>query len=357
MAKKEILFIVQYPEHTSPSQRFRFELYKEVLANNDYNVTIWPFFNKQEHSIIYKEGFFLFKVVAFIKGYCRRTIQLFKLNKFYTILILREAAPIGPPIFEWLYIKLLKKKVVYDFDDAIWIPKISENNKIAELFKNGNRVKKICKWAHKVSCGNEYLCNYAKQYNKNVIFNPTCVDAENKHNQFANHDVKRVTIGWTGSFSTLIYFEAIIPVLEKLQLKYSFDVKIICNKKPSFKLTNLQYIEWSEENEVSELATCQIGVMPLTNDEWSEGKSGFKLIQYLALKIPAVSSPVGVNKKIIEHGINGYLCNTQEEWYQKIELLLLDIDLRKQMGEVGRKKIVANYSLQSNTKNFLQLIQ
>ena len=95
--------------------------------------------------------------------------------------------------------------------------------------------------------------------------------------------------------------------------------------------------------------------MPLTNDEWSEGKCGFKLIQYLALEIPAVSSPVGVNKKIVEDGQNGLLCNTDEEWYSAIEKMILDPELRKQMGKNGRKKIVSSYSLLSNKQHFLGL--
>jgi glycosyltransferase involved in cell wall biosynthesis len=114
-------------------------------------------------------------------------------------------------------------------------------------------------------------------------------------------------------------------------------------------------VEWSPQNEVTELATCQIGIMPLTKDEWSEGKCGFKLIQYLALEIPAVSSAVGVNKKIIDDGVNGFLCDTEEQWYSAIEKLILDHDLRKRMGREGRKKIIQQYSLLSNGQNFLSL--
>ena len=120
-------------------------------------------------------------------------------------------------------------------------------------------------------------------------------------------------------------------------------------------MKNLSYVEWTEQNEVAELASCQIGLMPLTIDEWSEGKCGFKLIQYLSLGIPAVSSPVGVNKKIIEQGKNGFLCTNDAEWYNAIEKLILDSELRQKMGEEGRKKIVNEYSLLSNKENFLGL--
>jgi glycosyltransferase involved in cell wall biosynthesis len=292
---------------------------------------------------------------ATIKGYIGRLLLLFQVSKYDFIFLQREVAPLGPPIFEWLYIKLLRKKVIYDFDDAIWMASVSEQNSAAANFKNADKVKNICKWAYKVSCGNEYLCNYARQFNSNVVYNPTCVDIEKRHNVLANHDVERITIGWTGSFSTLKYLEIIEGAMKRLQEKYEFDIKIICNEKPSLNLKNVKYIKWSEENEVAELATCQIGLMPLTNDEWSEGKCGFKLIQYLALGMPAVSSPVGVNKIIIEDGINGFFANTADDWYNKIELLLLDAALRKKMGNAGRQKMINQYSLQSNMNNFLGL--
>jgi glycosyltransferase involved in cell wall biosynthesis len=353
--KKEILMVVQYPEKVSPGQRFRFELYKETLEKNGYLVTTKSFLDNNGYEIIHSFGNFLKKSIATIKGYFGRLVLLFQINQFDFIFLQREVAPLGPPVFEWIYIKLFHKKIIYDFDDAIWIASISEQNSAAANFKNADKVKNICKWAYKVSCGNEYLCNYARQYNSNVIYNPTCVDTEKRHNVLAIHEVEKITIGWTGSFSTLKYLEIVEPALKRLQDKYDFDIKIICNEKPSLDLKNVQFIKWSEENEVSALATCQIGLMPLTNDEWSEGKCGFKLIQYLSLGIPAVSSPVGVNKIIIEEGINGFFAISSDEWYCAIEKLILDQALRKKMGIAGRAKIIAQYSLQSNLNNFLSL--
>ncbi len=352
---KEILMIVQYPENVSPGQRFRFELYKDILKKHGFTVTTMPFLDQQGYNIIFQYGFIFKKFTATLKGIYRRFILTFKIKKYDFIFLQRGVAPIGPPLFEWIYIKMLRKKIIYDFDDAIWIPAVSKQNSLAGIFKNTGNVKKICKWAYKVSCGNEYLCNYARQYNSNVVYNPTCVDTDNRHNILADHDVDRITIGWTGSFSTIKYLDIVQPALKRLQTKYDFDIKIICNQPPSLDLANIRYIEWSEENEVSELASCQIGLMPLTNDELSEGKCGFKLIQYLALEIPAVSSLVGVNKKIIEEGINGYFANSDSEWYDAIEKLILNAPLRKKMGALGRNKIIEQYSLHSNENNFITL--
>ena len=353
--KKAVLFISQYPENVSPGQRFRFELYKQLMEENGFTITTQSFFDDKGYNIIHEPGFIVAKTIAVAKGIYKRFSLLRSINKYDYIFLQREAAPVGPPFFEWLYIKVFKKKLIYDFDDAIWRSQTPSENRLANILKYTSKVKRICKWAYKVSCGNDYLCNYAKNYSNQIVYNPTCVDTENRHNILANHNTERVEIGWTGSFSTLRYLDRIVPVLQQLQEQYDFDIKIICNENPGYDLKNLTYVEWSEDNEVSELATCHIGLMPLLMDEWCEGKCGFKLIQYLALGIPAVSSPVGVNNIIINHGTNGLLCYTDTEWYEAIEMLLLDKELRHKMGLAGREKVVKNYSLRSNSDVFISL--
>ncbi|MEO6719165.1 MAG: glycosyltransferase family 4 protein [Ferruginibacter sp.] len=352
---KKILVIVQYPENVSPGQRFRVELYKDLLIKNGFTVTTKPFFNEKGYKVIHRYGFLFAKIIVTIKGFARRFLLIFSLKKYDFIFLQREATPIGPPVFEWISVKLFSKKIIYDFDDAIWMPAFSRQNSLAAAFKNIGKVKNICKWSYKVSCGNEYLGNYAHQYNQQVVYNPTCVDTNLMHNILAVHDVERVTIGWTGSFSTVKYLDIVQSALRMLQEKHDFDIKIICNQRPDLNLKNIKYVEWNEANEVRELATCQIGLMPLADEEWSEGKCGFKLIQYLALEIPAVASPVGVNKKIIEEGVNGYFAKSDTEWFIAIEKLLLDATLRKRLGNAGRNKIIDRYSLQSNKQNFLNL--
>lgn len=353
--RKKILFVVQYPQKISPGQRFRFELYENLLSENNFEVATQSFFDQNAAKIMFKHGHFFKKFLASLKGLLRRTILIFTIHKYDFILLQREFTPFGPSFFEWYFMKILKKRIIYDFDDAIWIDHISDQNKLAAMVKNVDKVPKICTWAFKVSCGNQYLCKYAERYNKKVIYNPTCVDTETMHNIACDHYSEKVTIGWTGSFSTLKYIDTLIPVITRLQEKYDFNFKIICNQRPNLKIKNFQFVKWSPENEIIELATCQIGIMPLADDEWSKGKCGFKLIQYMALEIPAVASPVGVNSTIIDDGINGYLSNTENEWFNALEKLLNNPALRSKMGKKGREKIQAQYSLKSNATNFLSL--
>jgi len=354
--RKQILFIAQYSENISPGQRFRIEQYATLLTKYGFAFSFSSFLNPRNYDVNYKKGFVFLKAIALVKGFCKRLLLLFTLKKYDYIFIYREAAPVGPPVFEWLISKLFHKKIIYDFDDAIWMPyMITESSILTRLLKNKGKVKKICRWAYKVSCGNQYLCNYAKQYNSNVAYNPTCVDTKDRYNIFSNHNTQKVTVGWTGSFSTLNYLEDLGPVLQKLQEKYDFNVKVICNRPPALAVKNLQYVEWNSENEIAELASCHIGLMPLTDEEWSKGKCGFKLIQYMALEIAPVASPVGVNSIIVDNGVSGFLCSNEQEWYSAIEKLLTGAALRQQMGKEGRRKIVNQYSVESNEANFLGL--
>jgi glycosyltransferase involved in cell wall biosynthesis len=353
--RKKILVICRSPENLVPSQRFRIELYKKLLEQNGFDVTYRNFLDSKGHEIAYKFGGWYKKIIAILKGLIRRGLLVFEIRNYDYVFLLKAAAPLGPPILEWIYSKVMRAKIIYDFDDAIWIPHVSDQNRVPDFLKTTNKVKHICNWAYKVSCGNEYLCAYARQYNANVIYNPTCVDTDRQHNIIVNHLVERVTIGWTGSFSTLKYLDSIKPILKALQLKYDFDMKIICNRPPQLELNNVVYVEWTEENEITELASCQIGLMPLPDDEWAKGKCGFKLIQYMALGMPAVCSPAGVNKIIVENGVSGFICHTDDDWYNAIEQLLLDAALRQRMGQIGRKKIEDEYSLRSNSANFLSL--
>ncbi len=280
---------------------------------------------------------------------------------FYKIIFIhREAAPLGPPVFEWIFAKILRKKIIYDFDDAIWIPNTSEQNRMAAWLKCHWKVRWICRWSDKVSCGNEFLANYARRYNDNVVVNPTTIDTENLHNPafYQKSSNSLPVIGWTGTHSTLKYLEEIVPILKELELNFQFEFLVISNQAPDLiPLKNYKFVPWSKSTEIEDLIQFDIGIMPLTSDPWSEGKCGFKALQYMALEIPALVSAVGVNNTIVEHGNDGFICNSEDDWHRYLTILLEDRNLRKKMGHSGRKKVIENYSVSSNSGNFLSLFE
>jgi glycosyltransferase involved in cell wall biosynthesis len=271
------------------------------------------------------------------------------------VFIHREAAPIGPPVFEWIIAKILRKKIIYDFDDAIWLPNTSDSNNIVAGLKWHSKVGHICRWSYKISCGNPYLADYAKQFNENAIVNPTTIDTVLYHNRIKDQHTSGFTIGWTGTHSTIQYLDMIVPILQKLEQRYDFTFMVISNAPPAFELRSLKYLKWSKDSEIDDLLRFNIGIMPLTDDAWAKGKCGFKALQYMSLGIPAVVSPVGVNISIVDSGVNGMVCHDAIEWEAAIEKLITDRALTIRMGEEARKKIESHYSVISNSRNFISL--
>ncbi len=351
----KILFIVPYPHGEAPSQRFRFEQYYPALQQADIQYEITPFLDDKTWKILYKPGYKWAKIRGILGGFVRRKLLMFRVRKFDYVFLHREAAPIGPPIFEWFMAKVLGKKIIYDFDDAIWLPNTSDNNKMVAGLKWHHKVDSICKWAYKVSCGNEYLCDYARQFNSNVVLNPTTIDTEHHHNQIKDQHTDKVVIGWTGTHSTVDYLKGLVPVLQKLEMEFDFEFRVISNRAPDFELNSMVYVPWNKDTEITDLLAFNFGVMPLTDDKWAKGKCGFKALQYMSLGMPAVVSPVGVNVKIVTVGVDGFLCNTPTEWEEALRKLIIDENLRVKMGKAAREKIVAQFSVLSNSGNFLSL--
>ena len=352
---KKIYFIVPYPYQEAPSQRFRFEQYFDFLEANGFEVEIYPFINHSTWKTLYGEGKILKKALGILMSFVRRFALLFKLHKADYIFIHREAAHIGPPIFEWIIAKVLRRKYIYDFDDAIWLPNYSESNANFHRLKAYWKVRYCMEWASQITAGNAYLAEYARQYNQNVQIIPTTIDTENHHNIMTNQESPELTIGWTGTHTTMHYLDELVPVLKKLEQKYAFTFLVISNQSNDYDLKSLKFVKWDKQTEIEDLAKINIGVMPLKQDIWSEGKCGFKGLQYMALEIPTIMSPVGVNSTIVENGVNGFLAESHEEWYELLEKLIVDKQLRFQIGKGGKLRIDEVYSVLANQEKFLEL--
>lgn len=350
-----ILFLVPYPHGKAPSQRFRFEQYLPLLEQAGHSYHLAPFIDDATWAILYKPGHQVAKALGILGGFLRRLLLLFSVPGYDYVFIHREASPIGPPIFEWLISKVLGKKVVYDFDDAIWIPNTSEANKIVAGVKWHHKVGSICRWAYKISCGNAYLRNYAAQFNPNAVVNPTTIDTVNLHNQVKDqHRTGKLIIGWTGTHSTLKYLHQVVPVLQRLEQELDLEFRVISNQPPELPLRSLVFQPWRKETEIADLLTFHVGLMPLEDDPWAKGKCAFKALQYMALGVPAVVSPVGMNTEVVQDGVNGYVCATDAEWETALRRLH-DDHLRQQMGRAARATIEDHYSVTANRRNFLEL--
>jgi len=354
---KRIIFIAPYPKGQAPSQRFRFEQYLELLQKEQFEIQYHSFLNTRTWNTLYNKGSFFGKVIGILGSFWRRFILLFKIRRSDHVFIHREASMVGPPVFEWIIAKILRKKYIYDFDDAIWLPNYSKTNEKFHKLKAYGKVKRIIKWADSVTAGNSYLKKYAEQYNKNVQVLPTTIDLDNVHNIPTTQNDANINIGWTGTHTTLRYLTEIVPILEELEKEHRFTFTVISNKKPDIKLNSLRYIPWNKETEIEDLSKINIGLMPLEHNPWAEGKCGFKGLQYMALEIPAVISPVGVNKEIVDDNINGILCGSDEEWKEALTRLITNRILREKIGKKGRETVLLRYSTAANKQIYLNLFK
>ncbi|MDX2301629.1 MAG: glycosyltransferase family 4 protein [Microscillaceae bacterium] len=355
----KILFLFPYPSGTAASQRFRFEQYLDFLREEGIQVDLQAFIDEKTWRILYKPGHYLPKILGIIRGFLRRIKMLFRLGSYDFVFVHREASPLGPPVFEWLIARVLKKKLIFDFDDAIWLPNTTDSNALVARLKFHQKTAWISRYAHKVSVGNAYLGEYAAKVNpRGVVLNPTTIDTEHLHNRLRDQSkVEKTVIGWTGTHSTLKYLDDILPVLQELEARYAFDFLVISNRHPEFQLRSLVFKPWNKATEMDDLLLMHIGLMPLSDDIWAKGKCGFKALQYMALGIPALVSPVGVNTEIVEDGIQGFVCKDASDWKKAIIRLIEQPELRQTMGLRARQKIVDTYSVQSNRDNFRALFE
>ncbi|MFH1507286.1 MAG: glycosyltransferase family 4 protein, partial [Candidatus Omnitrophota bacterium] len=318
----KILFFSPYPRE-GPSNRFRVEQYLPYLKAEGIRYSFRPFFNSYSYKILYKKGFLLAKFFFFTIFSFRRMFDVFCSSGYDLVFIHREVFPLGS--FMESLLKVFSRKIVYDFDDAIFLPNVSDSNRLVESLKDVTKTEKIIKISNRIIAGNIFLRDYAIRFNNNVSILPTCIDTDKYRPVEEKKPGDSVVVGWIGSVTTLRYLDILSDVFLKLLEKYSgLKIMIVGGKRNRINSPRIVFKEWRLESEISDLQSFDIGIMPLDNDEWAKGKCAFKVIEYMAVGIPVVASAIGMNSEVIQDGINGFLASTQDEWFKKISLLIDD---------------------------------
>ena len=248
-------------------------------------------------------------------------------------------------------LKALRKKIIFDFDDAIMYTDPRRISRFTGRFRGIMEITDIA------VAGNEYLAEEAKKYCKRVEILTTPVDVE-KYSPGRPNDKKEIVIGWIGTKGNLFYLEALKPVFKKLAGKFpDISLSVICSDFPEFEGIKVNRRKWSVTDELEYLRELDIGLMPLTDDIWSRGKCGFKILQCFSVGVPVVASPVGINRDIIKHGVNGFLASSNEEWEARLSELIADSSLRKKMGLESRKTVAEKYALTDYIKKYVSLVE
>jgi len=350
----KVLIMVAHRPRRSPSQRYRFEQYLPYLESHGFEFTWSYLLDENDDKLFYGKGNLFKKAGILWKGYLKRLKDVKRFAQFDCLFIQREAFFLGTSLFE-KKASQSGKKVIFDFDDAIWLPDTSPGNKKWEWLKKPGKFYVNAALADIVIAGNSYLAAEANKVNKNVTIIPTTIDTS-KHMPAPKKNGSEIIIGWMGSLSTIKHFEELVLVLVKIKEKFS-HVKFKVIGDPSYVNRQLEIngIAWNEESEVREINSFDIGIMPLPDNEWTRGKCGLKALSYMSCEVPVVASSTGVNREIIQHNQNGLLANSEEEWFVCLQELIKEKTLREKLGKAGRVTVEEKYSVTANKEKYLRV--
>jgi glycosyltransferase involved in cell wall biosynthesis len=266
-----------------------------------------------------------------------------------------ELFPWLPAGFERLAFRS-SKPLLYDFDDAFFHPYDDHPRRAARRLLGGKLVPLI-EGAAAVCAGNDYLRDYAARFNESVTILPTVVNIDD-YRPAGDRPDRPLTIGWIGSPSTWRFVQPLLPLLAGLAREHRIRFVAVGAgaAAEADKFDGLTFTPWSEAGEIAAVQAMDIGIMPLPDEPWARGKSGYKLIQYMACGLPVVASPVGVNATIVDEGVTGLLASGPEEWRGALERLIDDAELRRAMGAKGRARAVEAYSLQAHAPRLVDIM-
>ena len=335
--------------------RFRIAQFIPYLESAGIAVTLRSLFTPEFFRLVYKQGHYLRKTLSFAALSLKRLDSLRDASGFDLILIYREIFPIGPALIERLLTMRGRPPVVFDFDDAIFLPSVSDANRLIATLKTPRKVDTIIRRSEHVIAGNAFLAGYARRLNPAVTTIPTCVDttrfvpSPEAWSADGSGQSRDLVVGWIGSPTTASYLRRLEPVLRRVRERHRFALRVSGTGDP-LQIPGLivDNPPWSLDREVELFNTCDVGIYPLADDEWSKGKCGFKAIEFMACGVPVVAAAVGVNREIIEDGVNGFLASTEGEWVEKICSLLADRELRRRFAVAGRRTVEERYSLDVN---------
>lgn len=283
----------------------------------------------------------------------KANIQFFKNLSQYDIVFLQRKRFNQPRLG---LLRRRAKRIVYDFDDAVMYRNSKAKDPIS--LTRRRRFAQMIRASDFVIAGNKFLRGEVLPFNSNVEVIPSPID----HKRYSPKDYtilkERVTIGWIGDHGSIHYLENMRPIFERLGRQYSHvELKIVCDT--FFDCEHMKVIKkyWSSEEEVSDLQSFDIGLMPLIDDPWSWGKCGLKILQYQGVGVPVVCTPVGINRDLVEDGANGLYAMTSEEWEEEISVLIEDSKLRERMGKNGRKRVLEEYTVQSCAPHLFSILK
>lgn len=343
--KKRVLFITIGPEITA-SSRIRAYNYKPLLQARGFSVRIIPYniAADAKMNVLDKKPVWAIKAANKINHMFKCFLYTVIAPRYDVIYIQRALLP----VFISRILKRRCGRLIFDFDDAIYL--YDRLQKRAGSRKFSVRFENVLRSADRVVVSNKTLKEAALKLNPNVSIVPTPVDTEKfMPVERRGTNGEKLVVGWIGSPWAARYVEPLKEVFENLHKKYpSLELRLIGARPFYGWKVPVDAKQWILEGEAAELRNFDIGIMPLGRDEWCKGKSGYKLLQYMAAGVPCLASAVEISRELINDGVNGFLADSDAQWRDRLERLIQDRGLRLKMGAAGRKLVEEGYSYKTN---------
>jgi glycosyltransferase involved in cell wall biosynthesis len=341
--RMRVLFLVQYPRQ-APSPRYRVYQLVPWLEEAGFECDVEPLIGEGDYAAARSAGKYFDKSRMLAGGFVRRVSALLRARKYDLVYVLKGAFPYGPPIIEQL-LRTSNVPVIFDFDDAIHIHKKSVSHRFLDYLKSTRRVGQVAALASRVVVPNEYLADFAREFNSAVTVVPEAENTDRLIPRQAHKNGSKIVIGWVGSSSTAKYLTLIEGALQTVCDRFSNVVLRVIGGKFESEGVRTELVDWKFEREVQQFHDLDIGIMPLPLEEWSKGKSGCKLRQYMAAGVPGVGTAIGYNLELVEHGRTGFLATTQDEWVECLSHLIERPELRSAIADAARRDVEQRFAI------------
>jgi len=354
----KVLALASYPREAACT-RYRVEQFVQPLAERGITMTVRPFMDSDLFDSLYKQRSGLRIGAGLAASGVLRMRDVLSATSADVIFVQREAMLLGPPVIEWLANRVLRRPMVLDLDDATYVPYTSPTyGRFTKALKFFGKTDYLIRWSRTVVCGNQTIAEYVSSKGGHTEIIPTVVDLE-KFRPRESRDESVPVLGWVGSHSTFPFLESILPALSELAKSNSFKLKIVGSGRAGVSVpgVDVENLEWNLEREVEDFRSVDIGLYPLNADNnWTMGKSGFKAIQWMAVGVPYVVTPIGAAAEIGEVNVTHYCAGTRDEWIAKLKLLLADAQNRRAMGDAGRQYALEHYSVSTQADKLARVL-
>ncbi|TKX41335.1 glycosyltransferase [Halorubrum sp. CGM4_25_10-8A] len=353
MTDISVLFLTKY-DRKGASSRYRAFKYFPYLEKEGIKCSYESLFTNKYLKDLFENR--NRKISHIVKCYIRRIYDLFSAHSYDLVFLQKELFPYLPAVVERLF-SSIGIRYILDIDDAVFHNYDISDNFFVEYIL-GKKIDVSMRNSEVVIAGNEYLASRARQAGApSTEIIPTVIDLDQYPTELPEQHEDTFVIGWIGSPSTSHYIEEMDDVLRQVADQRQIEVRLIGSGDVSLPNVPHEVRKWSEDTEIDNLCDIDVGIMPLQDTPWTQGKCGFKLIQYMGAWKPVVASPVGVNTEIIQDGVHGYLADSKEEWIESLLDLCDNPNRRRMMGRHGRRRIQNEYCFEITAPKMSKIIK